>query len=247
MIKNILFVNFIFLMVVATYSLTVDEVLDKMEGNEDPLTSYMEITQTVIKGDGRKSLSKIKSYSMDKNDKGISIYTSPARIKGMKMLILNDGDDIWFYSPRTARVRKIASHQKNQSVNGSDFSYEDMSMKDHRKDYNCTLAGNEKKGGNECYKIEMKAKTDDKIYKKIIFWVDKNNYVPVEAHFFDEGGELWKKMFMKNVVKLSKYWTPKYIEMQNVLKGSKTIMEMSKIEYDIKVDETMFSERYLKK
>ena len=133
--------------------------------------------------------SKIISYSMDEGEKSISIYQEPARIKGMKILMLNDGDDIWFYSPRTSRVRKIASHQKNQSVNGSDFSYEDMSTKDHRKDYNCKLIGEEKRSDVNCYKIEMKAKNDDKIYPRIIFWVDKSNFLGKEAEFFDTSFE----------------------------------------------------------
>jgi hypothetical protein len=33
--------------------------------------------------------------------------------------------------------------------------------------------------------------------------------------------------------------------MQNVLKGSKTVMEMNKTENDIDIDKNMFSERYL--
>jgi len=137
-------ITLIFFFSTATFSITVDEILDKMEENENANTSRMEMTQIVVKADGRKNTSKLISYSIDKGDKGLMEYSSPARIKGMKILMLNDGDDIWFYSPRTARVRKIASHQKNQSVNNSDFSYEDLSTEDRREDYACKLLGEEK-------------------------------------------------------------------------------------------------------
>ena len=43
--------------------------------------------------------------------------------------MLNDGDDIWTYFPRTRRVRKLASHAKKQKVPGSDFSFGDFSSK----------------------------------------------------------------------------------------------------------------------
>jgi outer membrane lipoprotein-sorting protein len=165
----------------------------------------------------------------------------------MKILMLNDGDDIWFYSARTARVRKIASHQKNQSINNSDFTYEDMSASDWREDYNVKLAGEEKKDGIACFKIEMTPKDAKATYSKLYFWVDKEKYTGVAGEFYDEDGELWKKLVLKEVVKIGKYWTPKYIEMQNVQKESKTVMKMDKIEYDIKLDENLFSERYLKK
>ena len=221
--------------------------INKMEENENAQSSRMEMTQIVTKANGNENVSKLTSYSIDKGDKGLMVYVTPARIKGMKILMLNDGDDIWFYSPRTARIRKIASGQKSQSVNNSDFSYEDMSTKDRREDYNCKLAGEEKRRNAQCYKIEMIPKKQDGSYSKIVGWVDKEKFVMVEAHMFDEDGELWKKLLINDIEKVGKYWTMKSIEMQNIMKGSKTVMKMDKIEYDIKLDPTMFSERYLRK
>ena len=237
----------ILIITTATFSITVDEILDKMEENENANTAKIEMTQIVTKAGGQENISKLLSYSIDKGDKGLMVYNSPARIKGMKILMLNDGDDIWFYSPRTSRVRKIASHQKNQSVNNSDFSYEDLSTKDRREDYSCKLMGEEEKKGAVCYKIEMKPKKKEGSYSKIIVWVDKEKYVTLEAHMFDEDGELWKKLFIHDIEKVGKYWSMKSIEMKNEMKGSKTVMKMDKIEYDIKLDANMFSERYLMK
>ena len=150
-----------------SFSITVDEILDKMEENENANTARMEMTQIVTKASGQENISKLISYSIDKGDKGLMVYNSPARIKGMKILMLNDGDDIWFYSPRTARIRKIASGQKSQSVNNSDFSYEDLSAEDRREDYNCKLVGTEEKNKTQCYKIEMVPKDKDGSYSKL--------------------------------------------------------------------------------
>ena len=78
-------------------------------------------------------------------------------------------------------------------------------------------------------------------------WIDKEKYVPVEGHMFDEEETLWKKLIISDIKKIGKYWTMQSIEMRNVLKDSKTIMKMDKIEYDIELDPNMFSERYLRK
>lgn len=226
---------------------TVDEVLDKMEANENASSSRMEITQHVYKANGDKITSKLISYGIDNGDKGMMEYRAPARIKGMKMLMLNDGDDIWFYSARTARVRKIASHQKNQSVNNSDFSYEDMSASDWRKDYTITLKAPEQRVGKDCFTLEMVPQKTAGTYAKIIFWVDKATYVGIGAEYYDEDNELWKVLTLKEVRKIGAYWTPYFIEMKNIQKGTRTEMVMDKIAYDIALDPKMFSERYLKR
>jgi hypothetical protein len=44
---------------------------------------------------------------------------------------------------------------------------------------------------------------------------------------------------------IGKYWSCEKVTMHNVLNGSKTVMEMNKIENDIELDQEMFSERYL--
>lgn len=230
---------------VCGFAITVDEILDKTEVNQNPQTSRAEMTQRVYESDGRENVSKLMSYSSDKGKKSLMEYIEPARIKGMKILMLNDGDDIWFYSPRTARVRKIASHQKNQSINNSDFSYEDMSAKDMREDYDIKLEGEEQKNGSACYKLVALPKKPGSSYSKTINWIDKEKFIPVEVHYFDEENTLWKKLTIEGAELIGKYWTFKKVVMQNVLKGSKTVMEMDKTENDIELDQEMFSERYL--
>lgn len=226
-------------------SATVEEILDRIEANQSPQTSRSEVTQIVYQPSDRENVSKLISYSFNKGEKGLMEYIEPARIRGMKILMLNDGDDIWFYSPRTARVRKIASHQKNQAVNNSDFSYEDMSSKDMREDYTVKLEGEEQKRDVACYKLIALPKKENISYSKTVSWVDKERYIPVEMHFFDENGELWKTLTTEGAQKTGSYWSFKQITMSNVLKGSKTVMKFEKIENDIELDGSMFSERYL--
>ncbi|OGJ85486.1 MAG: hypothetical protein A2487_11330 [Candidatus Raymondbacteria bacterium RifOxyC12_full_50_8] len=227
-------------------AITAEAILDSMEANESSNTARTEMTQAVYAADNSVNESKLVSWSAAKGEKGLMEYVSPARIKGMKILMLNDGDDIWFYSARTARVRKIASHQKNQSVNNSDFSYEDLSTKEWRKDYTCALTGQGEVEGVPCHIIELKSKKKSGSYSKIVFWVDTQKFVGREAHFYDENNTLWKKLFLRGVSHIGKYWTAKEIEMKNVVKGTRTVMTMDSIAYDIPLDEAMFTERSLK-
>lgn len=233
--------------ITACFALTVDEILDKSEANDNFITSSSVNIEEVYNPDGSVKISEMKAYSKNGNEKSLMEYTEPKRIQGMKILMLNDGDDIWFYSNRTNRVRKIASHQKNQSANGSDFSYDDMSMSDNRKEYNYSLIGEEKYEDKDCYKIEFKAKEKDKTYSKFNMWVDKSNFLAVGAEFFDENGILWKKLSVRNIKKLDKYWTAGEVEMKDVLKDSRTVIKTKEIKFDIELSDDIFTERGLKK
>ena len=229
------------------FAITADEILDKSEANDNFKTSKSTNLEIVYKSDGSKRESEIIAYSFNGNEKSLMEYIKPKRIRGMKILMLNDGDDIWFYSNRTNRVRKIASHQKKQSANGSDFSYEDMSMSDNRKDYNYRLIGEDKKTNKDCYKLEFKAKDDDNTYSKFYIWIEKSNFLIIAGEFYDEDGELWKQLSIRDIKKIGKYWTAGEIEMKNLLKDSKTVIKITKIEYDINIDKNMFTERKLKR
>ncbi len=232
----------------SSFALTVDKILDKVEANEKPQSSKSEMTQISYPSSGTKRESKLISYTTDKGDKSFMEYVSPKSVKGMKMLSLDDGDEIWVYFPRTNRKRKIAGSSRKGSMNGSDFSYEDMSQSDKRKDYTYKIITEEKKRGRDCFKIEAIAKDkDDETYSKIIQWIDTERFIGVYIEFYDEDGELWKELTLDGVSKQGQYWVAKNIEMKNIQKGSRTVILSDKQEFDISIPKNKFTQRSLGK
>lgn len=229
----------------ALFSLTVDEILDKSEANDSFKTMVSVNTEEVYRADGTVRTSVMKAYAKNGSEMMLMEYIEPNRIAGMKVLMLNDGDDIWFYSNRTNRVRKIASHQKKQSANNSDFSYDDMSMSDNRKDYDYSLTGEEEKDGKDCYKIEFKAKDKDQSYSRFFMWIDKSNFLACAAEFYDENNNLWKSLTVRDIKKVQGYWTAGEVEMKDILKDSRTVIRTDEVEYDTDLPDGMFSERGL--
>ena len=237
----------IMIMTASLFSLTVDEILDKSEANDSFKTMVSVNTEEVYRADGTVRTSVMKAYAKNGNEMMLMEYIEPNRIQGMKVLMLNDGDDIWFYSNRTNRVRKIASHQKKQSANNSDFSYDDMSMSDNRKDYDYSLTGEEEKDGKDCYKIEFKAKDKDQSYSRFFMWIDKSNFIACAAEFYDENDNLWKSLTVRDIKKVQGYWTAGEVEMKDILKDSRTVIRTTDIQYDNELPDDMFTERYLKR
>ncbi|MCK4957019.1 MAG: outer membrane lipoprotein-sorting protein [Candidatus Cloacimonetes bacterium] len=174
------------------------------------------------------------------------IYTAPVRVKGDKILMLNDGDDIWFYTPKTDRVRHLASHAKKRKVQGSDFSYEDMSGGNLAEDYNCKLLGTEKIADRGCYKLELSPKPSGPHYSKLILWADTERFITMRIDYY-ENNELLKRLTMSDVHNIDDRWVALKMVMKNLLEGGETVMEITEIEFDIEIEDNIFTTNNLKK
>ena len=226
--------------------LSVDEIIKKIDKAERVESSYSIGKQIITTSSGKKRTLEMESYSKDKNDKQLMIYTAPIRVKGDKILMLNDGDDIWFYTPKTDRVRHLASHAKKKKVQGSDFSYEDMSGGDIEKDYNYKLLGTEKIGDRKCYKLELIPKPSGPHYSKLILWADAEKFITLQIDYYEDD-ELLKRLTMSDIQRIDGRWTAMKMVMKNLQEGGETIMEMSEIKFNIEIDDKIFTTNNLKK
>lgn len=226
--------------------LSNEEIIKKIDETERVMSSYSKSKQTIITSGGSKRTMEVISYSKNKNEKQLMIYEAPKRVKGDKILMLNEGDDIWFYTPKTDRVRHLASHAKRQKVQGSDFSYEDMAGGSLEEDYSYKFIGEEEIDGRDCYKIELTPKPDGPSYSKLILWADKERYISLQIEYYDEG-ELSKRLNLSDIVMIDNQWTAKKMVMKNLMEGGETMMEMDEMKFDIEIEDKLFTTKNLKK
>lgn len=206
-------------------------------------TTRIELTQTVVAPDGEKRTFEMVSYSQNGNQKGLTEYLAPNQVRGMKILTLNDGDDIWVYFPRTNRVRKIASSARNRRVQGSDFTYDDMAMGKMAKSWQGQTLGSEKKNGVDCYKLALTpTSSGPKSYSKILAWVDKSNYTAVSIDYYDLDNEKSKRLDIAGYEKISDVLVPHKYAMTNLIDGGRTEMKVSKAEVNIRLEPGLFTE-----
>ncbi len=225
--------------------LSVDQILEKVNKNEHIKSSVSTVKQVITTGSGNQRTLEMKSYSKDYGASQLSVYSSPARVSGDKILMLNDGDDIWFYTPKTDRIRHIASSAKKQKVQGSDFSYEDMEMWDYKTDFKSTLLGSERVNNVSCYKIEAIPTATGPHYSRLIFWVDKENFVTHQVDYYEEGAPL-KRLTTENIKKIDAHWIPMKYTMKSLIDGGHTIVENLDMEINVELDGKIFSTNYLK-
>ncbi len=236
---------------IAAQELTGPQIIQKVNELMNQQTVQAEAMMTIVTSSGQTRTFRYLSYSKDKGEKNLVVYTSPNRVAGQKILMLNNADDIWAYFPRTGRVRKLATHAKKQKMQGSDFSYEDLgSGNSFVTDYESKRLEDENIEGFECYKVEMLRKKDsDASYSRLMVWVIKENFVPVVIDYFDENdpSRLLKRMVQSDIKVIGGVPTGMKIVMYNKQDNTQTSMEFLSVQYNIEMDDKMFTEGGLRR
>ena len=231
--------------------ISADQIIKKVNELFNPSSNYAKSKMTIVTTSGSKRTFVYEAWGKGAGEKSLIRYLEPRRVKGQATLMLNHADDIWMYFPRTQRVRKLATHAKKQKMQGSDFSYEDMGGGDSFiDDYSPTRLADEKMEGKECYKLELTRKPDsDSTYSRLIIWVIKENYIPVVIDYYDEDrpDRLLKRLVQSNIQVIDGLPTAMKIVMFNKTDNTQTEMEMLEVRYNIELDDSMFTERGLKK
>lgn len=219
------------------------DILAQVDKVSHTSSSKMLLTQTVITPSGAKRSFKMLSYSMNGNEKSLTEYLAPNQVRGMKILTLNDGDDIWTWFPRTNRVRKIASSARNRKVQGSDFTYDDMASGKMAKSWHAKLAGEESIGDTKCYKLSLvPSASGPKSYLKAMAWINKSTFATVRVEYFDLDGDKIKRLDIKSYKKVNGVLVPFRYVMTNLTDGGTTTMQVAKAEVNIKLNAQLFTE-----
>ena len=231
--------------------LTGDDIIQYVNENLSPESTHGTSKMTIVTTSGDERTFVMESWSKNKGEKNLVRYLEPRRVKDQAVLMLNNADDIWMYFPRTQRVRKLATHAKKQKMQGSDFSYEDMGSGDaFITDFTATRLKDEKMEGHDCYVVELVKKPDsDMSYSRLILWIIKENYVAIVMNYYDEDDPQRhiKQLVQSDIEVIDGIPTAKKVVMTNKEDNTETKMEMLTVEYNIEIDDNLFTERGLKR
>ncbi|MEJ5262466.1 MAG: outer membrane lipoprotein-sorting protein [Ignavibacterium sp.] len=229
-----------------SFTQTATEIVKKADELMRAKSSYTEMTMKIVKPDWNREMS-MKVWALEP-DYALILITSPARDKGT--VTLKRKNEVWNWLPSAQKVIKIPPSMMLQSWMGSDFTNDDLVRESSViNDYTHKIIGEEKLNGYDCYKILLTPKPQvGVVWSKIITWITKDTYLQPLVEYYDEDNQVVKK-FVGSELKLMdgrKIFT--HWEMIPLDKpGSKTIMDYNKIQFNIKIDESFFSEQNMKK
>ncbi|MFO8073443.1 MAG: outer membrane lipoprotein-sorting protein [Polyangia bacterium] len=225
---------------------SAEEILEKVDEAGLAETSRMELTQKVVGPGGGTRTFRMVSHAAGGLEKGLTEYLEPSQVRGMKILTLDDGDDIWVYFPRTNRTRKIASSARNRRVQGSDFTYDDMATGRMAEQWSGELLGSDELDGDDCYKLSIEP-TDKgpQTYSKAVAWVRKADHAPLRVDYWDLDGDRCKRLVMGDYREIDGVLLPFEYTMTNLLDGGRTEMRVDEAEVGVSLRSSMFNQASL--
>ncbi len=221
------------------------EACDKAEGYK---SSFSEAKQIITTSSGQKRTLVLRGWTVDSGDKQLSEYLSPADIKGQKMLMTEDGDNIWMFNPETRRTRKLGSHMKKKKVMGSDFTYEDQAGGKTSEKYTGVYLREEEQGGAPCYVLELKPTPKGPSYDKIVAWIGTADFITRRVDYYQDGGKKpFKRLISEDIRKSGEKFVPFKMTMTNLEDKTETVNVLTRIQFGAKIPDSIFQSRNLER
>ena len=210
------------------------------------------VLMELINKEGRKRVRALtilrKDYEEGGNQKYFMYFNKPSDIKGTTFMVYkypDRDDDRWLFIPAINLVKRIAANDKYSSFVGSDFTYEDISGRKPEEDTH-TLLRKEKLNDKNCFVIESIPK-ETSVYTKRISWIEEANFLPLKEEFYDKQNELYREFEAKEAKDIDGILTITKRVMKNVKTGHRTEVTFQEVEYNLGIEDNIFSERYLRR
>jgi hypothetical protein len=245
MSKTFLVSGFSFLVIGALYGQDVRQIVAESQKRGQSKSQQYEGTIEVI---GSSNKISIKSWIFERfgsfgASKAILRFTSPAEVKGVALLIVNHTDrasDQWMWTPALERDRRIALQDRSTRFFGTDFSFEDLEERDVNQ-FDYKLLGEETFDGQACWKIESKPKEGKSSqYTSSVLLIRKDNYVVIQIDNFSKD-KLVRRIHYTDVQQQDGIWVGRTMEVQDSNRGSRTVMKLEKLQYNIPMKEESFT------
>ena len=212
------------------------------------LSAELKLTTAGKEGAPREQVLVSSGRKIDGRSHSIARFSAPPSVAGVAVLTVEgapgEPSDISLYLPKLKKVRKVAKQQRGQSFMDTDFSYADLGGTGE-SDLAQQRGPDQSAEGRDCYVLSGAAGADSP-YGKVTVYVDKQTYVPMKAEYQDREGKPVKRYRALKLKKFRDRVIAAESVMENLQTGSKTTLEVLKVEQS-KLGDEAFSERALER
>jgi len=225
-------------------NIDINELVKKVDQIYRSKTSYAEFEMEIVTPRWSRTL-LMDSWTEGTRRTFIRIK-SPKKEKGVATL--RSSNEMWNYLPKTNKVIKIPPSMMMSSWMGSDFTNDDL-VKEFTlfEDYSYEFIQVED-AREDMYYINCIPREDlPVVWGNIVIAARKSDYIPVWQKYYDEKGKLMRVWAFSDVKNFGGRKIPAVMEMvpQNK-EGHKTIIRYLKAEFDMPLDDEIFSLRNLR-
>jgi hypothetical protein len=192
----------------------------------------------------------------DRDQKYYVYFQRPADVRKMVFMVhkhadVEKDDDRWLYMPSLDLVKRIAASDKRTSFVGSDFLYEDISGRSPTEDTHELIDTTD-----EHFIIKNVPKKPKIVeFEYYIAYIDRNTYLPMKLEYYKPGGRLYRVIESTHVENVEAKENGRKIVYPTVTRSvardlenaSTSEMTFSHIQYNVGLEENLFTERYLRR
>ena len=193
-----------------------------------------------------RSFKILRLNTSGENQKFYVYFKEPSDVRKMAFLVwknVGGDDDRWLWLPALNLVKRIAPGDKRTSFVGSDFLYEDVSGR-HPDQDNHEIS----KTTDTHWTIKSTPKKPSDVdFSYYETTVDKTTWLPQKATYYDKQGKAYRIVEALKVETIGGYATITQSKASDLKAGTSTINSFSEIEYDLNLNERIFSERFLRR
>jgi len=222
---------------------TVDEVLKIIDETLIIAKDQKYTAEVRVIRDGKT----IKSMKFEAILKGLVqkriTFTAPGDVKGMAVLTTSDGL-MYIYMPSYKRVRRVASHVRNQGFMGTDFSPEELAAASLSVGWNAKIISEDAK----IWTLELSPKPGNETgYSKLKVIVSKEHRGVEKIESFDSTGKLVRVQERTNWKKFGPVQIPTIMAVTDLKTGSRSELHFNDCLVNTGISDDEFSKRALQR
>ncbi|MBN1112546.1 MAG: outer membrane lipoprotein-sorting protein [Bacteroidales bacterium] len=222
------------------------DIIIKADQKWQGLSQISSMEMTIVRPTWERTIA-FKGWTKGR-DYSLTLITAPAREKGQTFL--KRQNEMWTWNPSINRLIKLPAAMMSQGWMGSDFTNDDI-LKESSivVDYTHKIIGKEEINGIMCHKIEL-IPTEEAavVWGKIIKWISIDETDQIKNEYYDEDEMLVKTDIASDIKLMGDRKIPTRIEVIPADKpGNKTIVIITNIKYNVKMDNSFFSQQNMKK
>lgn len=252
--KIVIFALFLSLLLVQSglaQDLDGNQVLEKVEASRKAESHQMTMVMELYSSSGDMRSRELNNYRLEGEvERSLMQFSEPADIRGTAFLLLddreNDQEDMYLYLPAMSAVRKISGSQKNGNFVGSDLTYNDLSIfsgANFQDNYQAEIEAED----SEIIELHLEIIDPDIDYSYGRMWVRKDLWLAEKIEYYDQHQKLLKVINLSEFDEIEGNRLARKIEIENVQKGSRTVLKMAEVEFNPELDPNIFTTRYLQR
>ena len=212
------------------------EWLAAMDRASSPFADAQIQLQVVVdKGGGKTVHRDLEIWQRGQKERKVRM-TSPARLAGVALLVVEDGS-IYSFLPSFRRSRRVVGEQRGDAFMGTDFSMEDLSRLGFEEEFRAEIVSKDEK------QTELLLTAIDKSahrFPQLRIHADNQSFLPSLIEHIDTAGNPHRRLILDEIREVNGHPFAHRIQLEDLDRERKCTAIVQQIQVDQGLDDRLF-------